>query len=423
MALWILPPLLLLGAPPSTEAVAGNSSDLMLRASGVTCNVNKTLAWFDTTARFYKKTDKTFCGWFSAAANVPTAHDSMHRGVADDSGQVKPPGLEDCRPNESLKQPTAVGWTFHDVWDGMKTELHLEESDRQLEGAICSRAVGTPGGNETEPPGLHQEMLLGGARLVPRAEVGPCLWEGEQEFGWMGWKLGNQVLHTLIEAKVRVGRAVMLGKEILASGTGWKLSALDPQVSPQAQSQAQTMRQWMHKLGTAAAILLAGVVYMKTQRRIRQHHGRTWMCPKTLPKQLICTNSPDAQLKPGHIWVQMMHQSLEINPTSWWADQDDEEVIHPLIQHTLRGSLERKSSPYHVLVPSQQAQSHPKCHHTARTTVPKFNTSRQCTGLHCTEQSEIGPQASSASTILNHTTMSHSPSFTLDCPFSSFFAD
>ena len=58
---WILPPLLLLGAPPSTEALAGNSSVPMLRASGATCNANKAFAWFDTTALFCKMTDKTFC--------------------------------------------------------------------------------------------------------------------------------------------------------------------------------------------------------------------------------------------------------------------------------------------------------------------------------------------------------------------------
>eukprot|EP00966_Prymnesium_polylepis_P064894 1505296-Prymnesium_polylepis.2 len=122
------------------------------------------------------------------------------------------------------------------------------------------------------------------------------------------------------------------------------------------------MWQWMYDLlRTTAAILLAGIVYIKTNRCIRQYHGRTGMCSKTLPKPVICTNSLDAELKPGQIWVQMMHQSLEINPTSRWADQDEDEVIHPLTQHTLQENSSLYIA-YHVLITSQQAQSHPNAH-------------------------------------------------------------
>ena len=181
MALWILPALMLLDAPPTTEIVAANSSILALRASGATCNMNKTLPGLHTTARFCKTMDKTFCGWFWAAANVPTARDLLVRNVADGIVAAKPLDLEDCRPNVFMKQSVAVGWTCHGVWDGMMTELHLEGSDWQADGAIRSRTDVESGCCEPEPSGLHLKLLWGGERIVPHAEVGRRFWKGERE--------------------------------------------------------------------------------------------------------------------------------------------------------------------------------------------------------------------------------------------------
>eukprot|EP00966_Prymnesium_polylepis_P226893 5249617-Prymnesium_polylepis.1 len=84
MAMYFFSPLSLLDAQRMTTAfAAGNSSDLTLRAPRATSETSKTLTRFDAPAQTCDKTEKTFCGWLSAVANVPTARDSMDCDAAD----------------------------------------------------------------------------------------------------------------------------------------------------------------------------------------------------------------------------------------------------------------------------------------------------------------------------------------------------